>query len=109
MGQPVRASLSAGLAVLLLSALPAQASERCHKEVVDYLEELPLAEGEVKSLRLMERTNISDDFGPDIFGVDAWIRLNSCSGYLVINMTKGCFVKQAYTRGDCSVQGLSNY
>ncbi len=109
MGQPVRASLSAGLAVLLLSALPAQASERCHKEVVDYLEELPLAEGEVKSLRIIERTNISDDFGPDIFGVDAWIRLNSCSGYLVINMTKGCFVKQAYTRGDCSVQGLSNY
>ncbi len=106
---PVCTVAAAGLAVLLHSVLPAQASDRCHKETIDNLEELPLAQGDVKSLRIIERINIADDFGPDIFGVDAWVRLHSCSGFLVLNMTKACFLKQAYTRGDCKVQGLPNY
>lgn len=104
-----RGLMGVGLLIAVLMPLPAPAAERCSAEVAEYLDSLPLAEGEVKSLRLMERTNISDDFGPDIFGVDAWVRLNSCSGYLVINMTKACFVRQAYTRGDCRVEGLSSY
>jgi hypothetical protein len=74
-----------------------------------HLEELPLAAGEVKSVRIIERVNIANDFGPEIFGVDAWVRLNSCSGWLVINMTAKCYIRQSYTRGDCRVEGLSNY
>ncbi|WP_299620920.1 hypothetical protein [Pelagibius sp.] len=100
------------LACLLVAALlaqQAQATERCSEEAAEYLEELPLAEGEIKSVRLMEKVNIADDFGPDIFGVDAWVRLNSCSGWLVLNMSKGCFVRQAYTRGDCQIEGLAKY
>lgn len=100
------------LACLLITALltqQAQAAERCAEEAAEYLEELPLAEGEVKSVRLMEKINIADDFGPEIFGVDAWVRLNSCSGWLVLNMSKGCFLRQAYTRGDCKVEGLAKY
>ena len=95
--------------VTLAFPAPAQAAERCSKETMEHLDELPLAEGEIKSVRIMERVNIADDFGPDIFGVDAWIRLNSCSGFLVLNMSRGCFLRQAYTRGDCEVEGLSNY
>ncbi|NIA69649.1 hypothetical protein HBA54_13690 [Pelagibius litoralis] len=104
-----RALFGVSLLASLLILPPAEAAERCSEEVAEHLEELPLAEGDVKSLRIIERTNISDDFGPEIFGVDAWVRLNSCSGYLVINMTKGCFVRQTYTRGDCRVEGLRNY
>ena len=63
----------------------------------------------MKDIRIIERTNIADDFGPEIFGVDAWVRLNSCSGYLVLNLSRNCFLRQAYTRGDCAFQGLSNY
>ncbi|MEO3429165.1 hypothetical protein AAFN88_09935 [Pelagibius sp. CAU 1746] len=84
-------------------------STRCAGEVGRHLEELPLADGEVKSVRIIERVNIADDFGPEIFGVDAWVRLNSCSGWLVINMTAKCYVRQSYTRGDCRVEGLSNF
>lgn len=100
------------LACLLVGALLAQqaeAAERCAEEAAEYLEELPLAEGEIKSVRLMEKTNIADDFGPEIFGVDAWVRLNSCSGWLVLNMSRGCFLRQAYTRGDCQIEGLAKY
>ena len=104
----------AGALILLLSSLlpaslQAADSQRCAAEVDSHLAGLPLAEGEVKSIRIIERVNIADDFGPEIFGVDAWIRLKTCSGWLVVNMTPKCFVKQTYTRGDCRVEGLSSY
>ena len=99
-----------GVALILQPTLSsAQATPRCSEAVTGFLQELPLDDGEVKSVRIIERTNIADDFGPEIFGVDAWVRLNSCSGYLVLNLSKGCFLRQAYTRGDCEVGDLSNY
>ena len=65
-------------------------------------------EGRVTRVRIIERVNL-EDFGPEIFGVDAWVRLNSCSGWLVINMTPACYIRQTYTRGDCRVDGVTDY
>ncbi len=106
-----RLGVSLSCAGLLCLASPAwaQVTPRCSDEIADYVAELPLEDGEVRELRIMERTNIADDFGPDIFGVDAWIRLNSCSGFVVLNLNSACFMRQAYTRGDCQVDGLSNF
>lgn len=105
------AALAAALlgSCLLPAELQAADSTRCAGVVDDHLAELPLAPGDVKSVRIIERTNIAEDFGPEIFGVDAWVRLHSCSGWLVINMTPKCYIRQTYTRGDCRVEGLSNY
>lgn len=103
-------ALLIGLALALLPSLSAaQVTPRCTAELEEHLEKFPFYEGEVKDIRIIERTNIADDFGPEVFGVDAWIRLNSCSGYLVLNLSRSCFLRQAYTRGDCSFKGLSNY
>ena len=45
-----------------------------------------------------------------MLGVRAWIRLEACdSGYLVIDMTRSCFVRQSYTRGDCRLRGVTAY
>src|SRR3546814_5339779 len=59
-----RAGLAA--AVLLAACLPAgelQAREKlCRAEVQSHLAELPLAEGDVKSVRIIERVNL-DEFG----------------------------------------------
>ena len=99
-----------GLALALLPPTAvAEVTPRCAVELDEHLEEFPFYEGEVKDIRIIERTNIADDFGPEIFGVDAWVRLNSCSGYLVLNLSRKCFLRQAYTRGDCAFEGLSNY
>ena len=109
-GLAATALLAAALAAgALPGSLQAADSTRCAQEVDDHLAGLPLAQGEVKSIRIIERTNIADDFGPEIFGVDAWVRLNSCSGWLVINMRPTCYVQQTYTRGDCRVEGLPNF
>ncbi len=106
---PSAAAAMAFAATLLWAGPQGMAADRCAAEVRDHLADLPLSQGDVKSVRIMERVNIADDFGPEIFGVDAWVRLHSCSGYLVLNMSRGCFLRQAYTRGDCQVEGLSNY
>ena len=97
------------LAGLSAARLEAADSTRCADKVRAHLEELPLAEGEIKSVRIIEQVNIAGDFGPEILGVEAWVRLNSCSSWLVINMTAKCFIRQSYTRDDCHVEGLSNY
>ena len=107
-----RAIRLAGLALaaaLLPAPLAAADSERCAGKVNAHLASLQLTPDDVKSIRIIEEVNISDDFGPEILGVDAWVRLNSCSGWLVINMTAKCYVKQSYTRGDCRVEGLPSY
>lgn len=101
-------------AVALLAAwLPASElqaqSERCADKVQSHLRELPLAEGEVKSVRIVEHVNLNDEFGPPILKVEGWVRLNSCSGWLVVNMRPNCYILESYTRGDCRVEGLSNY
>jgi hypothetical protein len=46
-----------------------------------------------------------------VLGVRAWIRLHTCddAGYLVIDMTRSCFVRQSYTRGDCRLPGVTAY
>jgi len=94
---------------LLPPALQAADSTRCAAEVDDHLAGLPLAAEDVKSIRIIERTNIADDFGPEIFGVDAWVRLKGCSGWLIVNMRPTCYVVQTYTRGDCRVPGVTQY
>jgi hypothetical protein len=110
-GAGLRALLPA--AAVLAGCLPAgdlQAqSKRCAGTVESHLAELPLAAGDVKSVRIIERVNIDDEFGPEILGVEGWVRLNSCSGWLVINMRASCYILETYTRGDCRVEGLSNY
>ncbi|MGF1628422.1 MAG: hypothetical protein ACFCUT_03030 [Kiloniellaceae bacterium] len=115
--QPQHAARGLAAAVLLATVLTAgplpgglQAADstRCASEIDDHLAALPLAPGDVKSIRIIERVNL-EDFGPEIFGVDAWVRLNSCSGWLVIDMRPTCYVLQTYTRGDCRVEGLPSY
>ncbi len=42
-------------------------------------------------------------------GVDAYVRLHSCRGYLVIDMNKACHVRQVYTRGKCDIRGVKHF
>jgi hypothetical protein len=109
-----RGALLALAPALLLAAAPLPAAAQpdtrmCAAEVETKLRELPLAEGDIKSVRVVEETNIDDDFGPSILGVEARVRLNSCSGWLIIDMRRTCYILQTYTRGDCRVEGVPSY
>jgi len=96
-------------ALLLSGDLRAADTEQCARKAKIHLSELKISEDEVDAMRLIERVRIDDRAGSDVAGIDAWVRLKSCSGWLVINMSPACFIRQSYTRGDCQVEGLSNY
>ncbi len=43
-----------------------------------------------------------------VVGILAWVRLRSCKGYLVIDMSVRCRVRQVYGRGECDLGGAVN-
>jgi len=90
-----------------LGSTPALALD-CHENAEAELARLPLAEGDLSSIRYVQKLNPSEK-GPDVLGVRAWVRLKTCTGYLVIDMTRSCFVRQSYTRGDCRLDGVTAY
>lgn len=101
-----------GLAVLLVAAAPAAAPAQvyrgCAAEAEAEIQRLPLGDDAVTAIRYERKLNPTDQ-GPEVLGVRAWVRLKSCTGWLVIDMTRSCFVRQSYTRGDCSVEGVTRY
>ena len=45
-----------------------------------------------------------------VVDLEVWVGLKSCKGNVVINMDpRTCRVRDAFTRGECSVPGLPNY
>lgn len=87
----------------------AQTYPNCAEWAEAELRSLPFKPDErIVSLRY-ERIISRRDQGPEFLGVRAWVRLKSCSGYLVIDMTRSCFVRQSYTRGNCTVEGVTRY
>jgi len=105
------AGLAAALliAAQLIAAPGAQALD-CHLEAEAELQRLAVDASQIAERRYIEKLNPTER-GPDVLGVRAWIRLNACddAGYLVIDMTRSCFVRQSYTRGDCRLPGVTAY
>jgi len=95
-------------AALTAAAGPAHALD-CREAAEGELQRLGIAAGEIAEIRYIEKLNPTER-GPDVLGVRAWIRMQACSsGYLVIDMTRSCFVRQSYTRGDCRRAGVTAY
>jgi len=109
---PIRsACLAPGLTAALLLSLSATmnsaAAGPCDEQIAQTLRELSVPQEDVKSIDLARRGKGGKSSSN--YTQDAIVRLNSCSGTLVINMTRYCMVQQSYTTGDCSVGGMPNY
>lgn len=95
------------LTALLFPAAPARALD-CSADAQREMRRLSLAEADIAEVDYVQKINPAGK-GPEVLGVRAWVRLKSCSGHLVIDMTRSCFVRQSYTRGDCRVAGTTAY
>ena len=42
-------------------------------------------------------------------GYIAWIKLNDCRGWVVMNLTTYCLISTVYTRGSCRIDGVAAY
>ncbi|GAB4395097.1 MAG: hypothetical protein Tsb0032_26330 [Kiloniellaceae bacterium] len=100
------AGLSAALALpLLLTTGPAAAA--CEKQVEEVIQSLPMQQNDVESMKVVRRS--AGARASNNYTYDAWIKLNSCNGHLVVHMTRSCMVQDSYTTGDCKVGNLPQF
>lgn len=91
---------------LVAGSEPAQAL-RCEAQINKALEEASIAQSDVKSIKVARR--MGGRKSSSNYTYDAWIRMNSCSGYVMVGMTRMCVVQQTYTSGDCNMPGMAKY
>jgi hypothetical protein len=100
--------LAAALSLSFIAGVPAASAFECEQQVNQTLQEHGVSQSDVKSVKVTHRTGGAKS--ASIYGLDAWVRLNSCSdGALIVSMTKYCMVQQSYTTGGCSVGTLPKY
>lgn len=86
---------------VLLPGLDANGEDSPCKYAVDgLLAELKVSEAEIKRVSIKPKEELTST-GTETVGVDAWVRLQSCSGALIIKLTEGCEVLETSLNGDC--------
>ncbi|WP_193370045.1 hypothetical protein [Pelagibius marinus] len=88
----------------------ASATAVCRSEAEDHLSSFSISEDDVESIKMIGR-NAGDaqvivSGSP---GHEAWVRLAFCEGWMVLHLTPRCSLRQAFTRGDCKVEGVGSY
>jgi hypothetical protein len=95
--------------LLALLTAPAALALDCSADAETELRRIGLADDDIGEIRYVEKLNPTER-GPDVLGVRAWVQPLACDGgYLVIDMTRSCFVRQSYTRGGCRLDGVTAY
>lgn len=100
--KPVFLSL---LFVLMSVAQSVHAQVRCHGTIDAKLAELKVEKSSVKEI-VMTRYGTTEG---GTQGYEAWVRLDSCHGHLVIDVTEACSVTTVYTTGTCRIPGVPSY
>lgn len=105
------AGFAAAACLGFMAATPAaaQQTQRFEEKTRERLAELQLDDSQVRSIQYVVKRKVDDRAGPEIEGVEAYVRLQQCSGYLVIQMNRSAYIRQTYTTGDCRIAGIDAY
>lgn len=107
----VRGLPLAALLAALLQAGPSGATTPvpdCDSEIAAALQSLAVDQGRVRSIYVSPRLK-SGIGATRVVSLDVWVRLTDCKGALVLDLSRHCTLRQAYTRGECRVPGVSAY
>ena len=85
------------------------ANAPCRAETDEHLSSLPVDASEIKSVKMVSRNAEATRLTTGKAGHEAWVRLHSCNGWLVMEMTRHCAVRQSFTRGDCEIEGIKGF
>ena len=99
-------AFAAGAFVLAASG-PAFAAVRCEAQIMKALAEASVQESDVRFIKVTRGGGGGKSATNSSY--DAWIRMNSCGGYVMVSMTRSCHVHSTYTKGDCQFSGLPAY
>ncbi|MEQ8356514.1 MAG: hypothetical protein RH942_13305 [Kiloniellaceae bacterium] len=81
----------------------------CRAEVDEHLKTLPIDADDIKTIRMINGNAGSSQVRNGKKGHEAWVRLGSCDGWLIIETSIGCTPRQSFTRGDCAIEGIKGY
>ena len=101
----IKSFVTLGLALVLLSGTPAEAARTyCEATVSERLDRLNVDPADVRGIYYEAQRHGGRD-NNRVLRILAWVTLESCRGYLVIEMDRHCRVRQVYGRGECSLGG----
>lgn len=96
--------------LLMISAAFAGGSRHgnCNAVVDGEITRLNIDRTDITSIELDRRTQ-STQGDEVVVGYNAWVRLNSCKGALIVALDKSCRVRQVYTRSECRIDGVKHF
>ena len=97
----LRTGLALGL--FLLPALPAEAARKyCEAQVSERLDPLNVGPSEISGIDYdIQRTGSRNKSNRIL----AWVSLHSCNGYVIVDLSRNCTVRQVYGRDECKLGG----
>jgi len=93
------------LVLFLLPGLPAEAAgsrKHCEAEVRERLDRLNVDPSEIGGIDYQKQRAGSRNKSNRIL---AWVSLHSCDGYVIVDLSKHCTVREVYGRGECMLGG----
>ena len=103
----MKSALTVGvaLALVLLSAISAEAAQSyCEATVSERLDRLNVDPSDIRSIVYKAQRQLGRN-NERVIRILAWVSLQSCKGYLVVDMSPTCRVRQVYGRGACDLGG----
>jgi len=103
MNPPLKFGLA--LALVLLTAYPAEAAQKyCEPRVSERLDRLDVAPSDIRSIfyDVQRQSGRNHD---RVVRILAWVSLHSCKGYVIVDLSRYCTVREVYGRGECTLGG----
>ncbi len=94
------------LGLFLLSALSAEAAgarKYCAEQVSERLDLLKVDPSDIREITYDAQRSGRDN--SRIVRILAWVGLHSCKGYVIVDLSKHCTVREVYGRGECNLGG----
>ncbi len=105
-----RLTLALLVLVIAAAATAVQAgdgrTDRCAAVVAGEIERLGLAESRIADIAYSRHSYNNRQDNRRVTRVQGWVDLADCEGYLVIDMTPRCRVRQVFTQGTCTMAGV---
>ncbi len=94
------------LGLFLLTDLPAEAvgtRKFCEAEVRERLNLLKVDPSDIREITYDAQYSGRDN--RRLVRLLAWVGLHSCKGYVIVDLTRQCTVREVYGRGECNLGG----
>ena len=93
------------LGVFLLPVLSAEAAgprKYCEPQVSEHLDHFKVDPSNIAEITYEAQRRPGGD-NDQIVTILAWVNLHSCKGYVIIELSPQCTIRQTYGRGECNV------